>query len=130
MIVDTSAIIASIYGESQGDEIGRHIGEAAVCRIGTPSLVEASMVLIGREGERGGSMLASFLQHRLFDIVSFSDAHWRVAQSAFGRYGKGRHPAGLNFGDCLTYAVASVAGEPLLCVGKDFMQTDLELVLD
>jgi ribonuclease VapC len=63
-------------------------------------------------------------------VLSFGDAHWRIAQSAFVRYGKGRHPAALNFGDCLTYATAYVAGEPLLCVGNDFAQTDLELVLD
>lgn len=85
------------------------------------------MVLVGREDLDGSSLLASFLQQRNFDIVSFSDAHWRVAQSAFVRYGNGRHPAALNFGDCLTYAVAAVAGEPLLCVGNDFVQADLKL---
>ncbi len=129
MIIDSSAIIASVYGESHGDLIGQMIGEAEVCRIGAPTVVETTMVLVGREGLDGSSLLASFLQQRNFDIVSFSDAHWRVAQSAFVRYGKGRHPAALNFGDCLTYAVAAVAGEPLLCVGNDFAQTDLKLML-
>lgn len=129
MIIDTSAIIASIYGEVDAEWIGWHIGAAEVCRVGSPTLVEASLVLVGREGEPGASLLSSFLQRRLFDIPSFGDAHWRVAQSAFVRYGIGRHPAALNFGDCLTYAIAYVAGEPLLCVGEDFAQTDLDLVL-
>ncbi|MGH3518439.1 MAG: type II toxin-antitoxin system VapC family toxin [Haloechinothrix sp.] len=128
MILDTSAIIASIFGELAAARIAVRIGEATVCRISAPTLVEASVVLIGKEGARGQSLLASFLQRRTFDVVSFGDAHWRSAQSAFHRFGKGRHPASLNFGDCLTYAAAWVAGEPLLCVGDDFAQTDLELV--
>jgi len=59
--------------------------------------------------------------------VSFGEDHWREAARAFRRFGKGRHPAALNFGDCLTYAVARLAGAPLLCVGEDFPQTDLDL---
>jgi len=60
--------------------------------------------------------------------LPFGDEHWRLAAQAFGRYGKDRHPAGLNYGDCLTYATAKLAGEPLLSLGDDFAQTDLELV--
>lgn len=128
MIIDTSAVIASIFGEPDADRIGYLIAAAPACRVGSPTLTEASVVLINKEGSKGPSLLAAFLQHRNFDVVSFSDAHWRVAQTAFLRYGKGRHPARLNFGDCLTYAVARVASEPLLCIGEDFVQTDLELV--
>jgi ribonuclease VapC len=73
-------------------------------------------------------LLSDFLQHRPFEVISFGDAHWRSAQVAFTRFGKGRHAAALNFGDCLTYATAFVAGEPLLCIGDDFAQTDLPLV--
>ena len=80
--------------------------------------------------DEGRTILLSFLQEVNVDVLSFSDAHWRIAQSAFVRYGKGRHPAALNFGDCLTYAIAYVAGEPLLCVGEDFPLTDLELALN
>lgn len=128
MIIDTSAIVATVLDEVGSERIGRIIGAAATCRIGAPTLVECTTVLVGRRGVQGSLMLARFLQRRNFDVLSFGDAHWRVAQDAFGRFGKGRHPAGLNFGDCLTYATAYVAGEPLLCVGDDFAQTDLELV--
>lgn len=61
-------------------------------------------------------------------MIAFEEAHYGVAIDAFGRFGKGRHPAGLNFGDCLTYAVAKLSGEPLLAIGNDFRRTDLELV--
>lgn len=128
MIIDASAIIAMLFGEPRAELIGREIGRATHCRIASPTLVEASIVLTKKEGPAGPSLLAAFLQRRNFDVLSFGDAHWRVAQTAYLRYGKGRHPAKLNFGDCLTYAAASVAGEPLLCIGNDFPQTDLELV--
>jgi ribonuclease VapC len=128
VIIDSSAIIATITGESMAKALGETIGSARSCRIGAPTLVETTLVLVHKEGPRGKALLADFLQQRRFDVVSFGDAHWRSAQVAFMRFGKGRHPAGLNFGDCLTYATAFVAGEPLLCVGNDFPQTDLELV--
>ncbi|MGW5724144.1 type II toxin-antitoxin system VapC family toxin [Amycolatopsis sp. NPDC003865] len=128
MIIDSSAIIATIMGEPMAPLLGEVIGSAPVCRVGAPTLVETTLVLVHKEGPRGKALLADFLQQRQFEIVSFGDAHWRSAQMAFMRFGKGRHPAGLNFGDCLTYATAFVAGEPLLCIGDDFPQTDLELV--
>lgn len=128
MILDSSAIVACVLDEPMAEKIGSVIGSAGTCRIGSPTLVETTLVLVNKEGGNGKLLLAAFLQRRDFDIQSFGDAHWRLAQTAFQRYGKGRHPAGLNFGDCLTYATAAVAGEPLLCVGDDFPQTDLELV--
>ncbi|WP_246258262.1 type II toxin-antitoxin system VapC family toxin [Amycolatopsis anabasis] len=115
-------------GAPLAKKIGERMGSAPACRVGAPSLVEATLVLVNKEGASGKLLLDSFLQRRKFDILSFGDAHWRAAQDAFRRYGKGRHPAALNFGDCLTYATAWVAGEPLLCIGNDFAQTDLELV--
>ncbi|WP_245633616.1 type II toxin-antitoxin system VapC family toxin [Amycolatopsis jejuensis] len=108
--------------------IARAIGSAESCRISAPTLVETSIVLVNKEGERGPALLASFLQRRQFDVLTFGEAHWRTAQSAFLRYGKSRHRAALTFGDCLTYAAATIVGEPLLCIGDDFPHTDLELV--
>ena len=128
MIIDSSAIIATIMGDPMAKVLGAAIGSTRSCRIGAPTLVETTLVLVHKEGPRGKALLADFLQQRRFDVVSFGDAHWRSAQVAFMRFGKGKHPAGLNFGDCLTYATAFVAGEPLLCTGNDFPQTDLELV--
>lgn len=66
-----------------------------------------------------------FLQQFEVEEIPFTEAHWRIATDAFLRFGKGRHPAALNFGDCMTYATAKLAGEPLLFVGNDFAQTDL-----
>lgn len=128
MIIDTSAIVASIFREPTAEPISGAIHRARDARIGAPTLAEAAAVMIHREGSNGPSLLAAFLQRKRFDIVSFSDAHWVTAQSAYLRYGEGRHSAKLNFGDCLSYAVAKVSGEPLLCIGDDFAQTDLELV--
>jgi len=128
VIIDSSAIVATIMGEPSAAALGKAIGSAPVCRVGAPTLVETTLVLVHKEGPRGKALLAAFLQQKPFDVLSFGDAHWRAAQAAFTRFGKGRHPAGLNFGDCLTYATAFVAGEPLLCVGDDFPQTDLPLV--
>lgn len=129
MILDSSAIVTIILNEKGSDRVLEAVETAEACRVGAPTLVETAMVLTSRLGDDGRTLLLSFLQEVNVDVLSFSDAHWRIAQSAFVRYGKGRHPAALNFGDCLTYAIAYVAGEPLLCVGDDFPQTDLELVL-
>lgn len=129
MIIDSSAIVAIFLREKGSDRLLDELEAADDVRVGSPTLVETAMVLTSRLGDEGRTMLLSLLQEVNVDVLSFSDAHWRIAQSAFVRYGKGRHPAALNFGDCLTYATAYVAGEPLLCVGDDFAQTDLELVL-
>jgi ribonuclease VapC len=72
-------------------------------------------------------LLASFLQEFEISILPFGVFHWEEASEAFRRFGKGRHPAALNFGDCLTYATAKLAGRPLLFIGNDFSQTDLDL---
>ncbi|HZD00338.1 MAG TPA: type II toxin-antitoxin system VapC family toxin [Actinomycetes bacterium] len=95
--------------------------------IGAPTVVETSMVLCARLGRAGKTLLARFLEEAEIEVVEFTAEHWTVAADAFIRHGKDRHQAGLNFGDCMTYAVARLAGEPLLCRGDDFPATDLEL---
>jgi ribonuclease VapC len=95
--------------------------------IGAPTVVESSLVLCSRLGHAGKTLLARFLQEAEIEIAEFTADHWTVAADAFIAFGKGRHRAGLNFGDCMTYAVAKLAGEPLLCLGDDFPATDLEL---
>jgi ribonuclease VapC len=77
---------------------------------------------MGVEGKR---LLALFVMESEVAVVPFGDAHWKAAVDAYRRYGKGQHPAGLNFGDCLTYATAKLAGQPTLCLGSDFAKTDL-----
>jgi ribonuclease VapC len=127
MIVDTSAIVAVILGQAGSAVLARALLADAPSAVGAPSLAEAAIVLQARLGPRGLADLHGFLAEFDVHAVPFGDEHWRQAGMAFARYGKGRHPAGLNFGDCLTYAVAKLSGLPLLCVGDGFSQTDLTL---
>ncbi len=131
MILDTSALVAVITVEQSASVLFDVLADASVISVGAPSLVETAMVLEGRfagSSPDASSRLALFMARFDVEILPFVTQHWSVAWAAFLRYGKGRHPAGLNFGDCLTYATAKLAGQPLLCLGEDFARTDLELV--
>jgi ribonuclease VapC len=127
MILDTSAIVAIALKEPGFEELLRKVIEAPSLAVGVPTLTEAAIVLSARLGQDSRAMLARFLLEGSVATVPFGDAHFSMAVDAWLRYGKGRHPAGLNFGDCLSYATAKLAGEPLLCTGDDFPQTDVEL---
>jgi ribonuclease VapC len=131
MVLDTSAVVAVIMAEHPAPALFDALADASIICVGAASLVETAMVLDGRlsgTAPDASSRLAVFMARFDVDVLPFVAQHWPVAWAAFLRYGKGRHPAGLNFGDCLTYATARLAGQPLLCVGDDFAQTDLELV--
>ncbi len=128
MVLDTSAIVALLLGQTDAAALHRALVSASPSVAGAPTLAEAGIVLQARLGATGLAALRSFLVEYDVHALPFGDEHWRVAAQAFGMYGKGRHPAGLNYGDCLAYAVAKLAGGPLLCLGEDFPQTDLELV--
>jgi ribonuclease VapC len=128
MIVDTSAIVAVLLGQAESAALTGMLMANAPSAAGAPTLAEAAVVLQARLGPRGLGDLRGFVVEFDVHAVPFGEDHWRQAAVAFARFGKGRHPAGLNFGDCLTYAVAKLSGLPLLCVGSDFAQTDLELV--
>jgi ribonuclease VapC len=125
MIIDSSAIIAVIGKEPGYQRIVRELAVAARTTIGAPTRLEAGMVLTARLGGRGKTALARFLQENTIETVPFSETHARLALDAFTRFGKGRRPAALTFGDCCSYATAAMAREPLLCIGDDFRQTDL-----
>jgi ribonuclease VapC len=128
VIVDSSVIV-SILMRQPGHEAGlAALGDAPFAGIGSPTLTETGIVLVARKGTIGKTMLHRFVQETELAILPFTADHWPVAVDAFAQFGKGRHPAGLNFGDCLTYAVARIAGRPLLCLGEDFPRTDLEIV--
>ena len=124
MIVDASALVAIVLREPGWDALVEALS-ASPAGVGAPTLVEAGLVLTAKLGPGGRSLLARLVQEARIDVVPFTDEHWPIAIHAYARFGKGRHPAGLNFGDCLTYAVASLAGQPLLYVGEDFARTDL-----
>lgn len=100
--------------------------EADALEIGAPTLVEC-MIVVGRaDGEDGIDGLSDFLRRVGIVVVPFDEPHTEVASQAFLGFGKGRHPAGLNYGDCMTYATARHADRPLLYVGDDFAQTDIQ----
>lgn len=127
MIVDTSALVAVFLKEPGYDALLAKLGAAKAVGVGAPTLAEAGVVLTARVGEHAPALLSQFLTEFGVVTVPFGDAHWRAAVEAYRRYGKRRHAAALNFGDCLTYATAKLAREPLLSTGQDFARTDLTL---
>ena len=130
-MLDSSALVALVMAEQPASAVFQALAAASTRAIGAPTLVEAAMVLTGRRAAgppSAASDLSLVMARFEVAVVPFGQDHWLAAWAAFLRYGKGRHPAGLNFGHCLTYAVATLSGLPLLCVGDDFAQTDLELV--
>jgi ribonuclease VapC len=127
MIVDSSVLVAIVCREVGHRPAWERLVEEGVAYIGAPTLLETAMVVRARVGVSARSLLETFLHDLEIQTLPFDERHWRVALDAFVRYGKGNHPAALNLGDCLTYAVAKVARQPLLCLGNDFALTDLEL---
>lgn len=125
MILDSSALIALVFREPEAEQILASLAEAEVVAIGAPTLAETGIVLGAKLGEASRAILSRLIEDLDLVVVRFTAAHGREAREAFLRFGRGRHPAGLNFGDCLTYATAKLAGQPLLFVGNDFSQTDL-----
>ena len=127
MIVDSSAIVGVLLRQAGHEAVLDALDRRSRAAVAAPTLVETGIVLTARLGPLGRTLLARFVAESDLVVVPFSDAHWGVAVDAFTRFGKGRHPAALNFGDCLTYATARLADEPLLCLGDDFARTDLTL---
>ncbi|MBK5255878.1 MAG: type II toxin-antitoxin system VapC family toxin [Vicinamibacteria bacterium] len=127
MILDASAIVAILLKEPGHDILLSKLASADHVAVGAPTLAETAIVLLSKIGPGGRRALAAFLSESEISVVDFSDAHWRAAADAYGRFGKGRHRAALNFGDCLTYAVAKLSSRPLLATGNDFSRTDLAL---
>jgi ribonuclease VapC len=125
LIVDTSAVVAVIRREHGHSLLEDTLEAAPGIAIGAPTLFEAAMVLTIRLGEPGRLALSCFLKENGIALLPFDGSHAELAAEAFARYGKGRHPAGLNYGDCMTYATAKVADAPLLFIGDDFARTDL-----
>jgi ribonuclease VapC len=125
LIVDTSAIVAVIREEEGCALLEDTLEAAPEVAIGTPTLFETAMVLTSRLGEPGRLALSLFLEENGIATLPFDARQARFAVEAFIRYGKGRHPAGLNYGDCMTYATARIVDAPLLFVGDDFSKTDL-----
>src|SRR5262245_57597747 len=128
MVVDSSAVVAILLREPLWEPLLEQLESDPAPKIAAGTLVESAIVLITRLGVPGKTLLARFIYESGLEVVPITSEHWPVAADAFLKYGKGRHPAALNFGDCVTYAVSRVADEPLLCLGYDFPLTDLSLV--
>ncbi|HXA65388.1 MAG TPA: type II toxin-antitoxin system VapC family toxin [Bryobacteraceae bacterium] len=126
LILDSSAILAALLGEPGYDAILERISNAPSVGVGAPTFVEAAIVLSSKLRRDARPHLNEFLREAAAEVIPWGPEHVDAALDAFLRYGKGRHPASLNFGGCLTYAVAAVAGVPLLSAGNDFIQTDLD----
>lgn len=126
MIVDTSAIVALAQNEPKAVEIAGALISARNPVIAAPTATECLIVLTSRFGPKGRTAYERIRAEFNISVSRYTEDHVVAALHAFTRFGKGRHPAGLNFGDCMTYAAAHVRGEPLLAVGDDFPQTDLE----
>lgn len=125
MTLDSSALIAVLFAEPGHLELVDLILESDIVRVGAPTLVETSLVYSGRHRRSTGREVADLVAELGVVIVPFGTAEWTRAAEAFRRSGRGRHRAALNFGDCLAYATASLAGDSLLFVGDDFRHTDL-----
>ena len=125
MIVDSSAVVAIALLEPGYEVLVDLISADGRAGIGGPTLAETGIVLSAKLGVRGRTLLVRLLEEAELDVVPFGEEHWLVAVEAFSQYVKGHHPGGLNFGDCLTYATARLADEPLLVLGDAFAQTDL-----
>jgi len=125
VIVDSSAIVALVFQEPGYERLLDALSSAPSPGIGTPTLAETAIVLSARLEHDATALLDRLVGAFGIAIVPFGDAHWREATDAYWRFGRGRHAAQLNFGDCLTYAVAKLADQPLLFVGEDFTRTDL-----
>jgi ribonuclease VapC len=125
VIVDSSALVAIVLREPGWEGLVAKLATEEACAVGAPTLAETGLVLTVKIGKKAQMVLSRLLQEADLAIIPFAEEHWRLAVEAYARFGKGRHAAALNYGDCLTYAVARLAEQPLLFVGDDFTKTDI-----
>lgn len=125
MIVDTSVLLAIVFREPGHDALIDRFVSADAVACGAPTLAETGIVLQARLGPKADGLLERILDEFGVQEIPFGEVHWREAVAAYRRYGKGRHKANLNFGDCMAYATARLAGTPLFYVGDDFGKTDI-----
>ncbi len=128
MVLDTSALVAMLSDEAEAERFEAAVEGDPVRLMSTASYLETAIVIETRFGEPGGRELDLWLHRAAVDLVDVNGGQADAARFAYRRYGKGRHRAGLNFGDCFSYALAKVSGEPLLFKGDDFVHTDIGVV--
>jgi ribonuclease VapC len=125
VIVDTSAILAVLFDEEDARFYADSIARADSCRMSAATLVEAAIVVEAQTRNNGGRQLDAFIRRASIQIEPVTEEQAYLARQAFVDFGKGRHPAGLNYGDCFSYALSKATREPLLFKGNDFALTDL-----
>lgn len=126
MVIDTSAIIAILQSEPGSNELVTALDDADAIRVSAATLVEAGLVMQARYGDEGEAELDRLLTGIGAMVMPVTEEHAMIARDAYRRYGKGRHPAALNYGDCFSYALAIAFDEPLLHTGADFGRTDVK----
>ncbi len=126
MIIDTSAVLAILYREPERTQYLQKLAQQWPHRMSVANVLEATMVVEARGGSSAGHELDAFLESAEIEAVPVTREQVEAARQAWRRFGKGNHSAGLNFGDCFSYALAITSGEPLLFKGNDFAQTDVE----
>ena len=126
MIVDSSAVLAILFGESDARRHAGAIMAASPCRMSVANVLEAAIAVERRGGDTAAHELDKLLETAQIELVPVTVEHLEAARRAWRRFGKGNHPAALNFGDCVAYALARSTGEPLLFKGEDFTRTDIE----
>ena len=125
MIIDSSALLAILYREPDAAPFLQAIATTPNCRMSVANALEASIVVEGRGGMEAGDELDAFLQSARIELAPVTMEHLVAARRAWRRFGKGNHPAALDFGDCFAYALAEATSEPLLFKGDDFTRTDI-----
>ena len=126
MVIDTSALIAILFGEPEALSFTRALADETLKLISSFNALETGIVVEARKGEAGGREFDLLLHRAQIEIVAMNADQAELARAAWRKYGKGNHPAGLNIGDCCAYALAKYSGEPLLFKGDDFNQTDIQ----
>ena len=128
MVIDTSALVAILLGEPEAESLARAIAADPRRLVAAFTVLEAGVLIEARKGEAGGREFDLLLHRVQADIVSMNAEQAGLARGAWRAFGKGRHPARLNLGDCCAYALSRYSGEPLLFKGDDFTQTDVVAV--
>ncbi len=126
MVIDTSAVVAILLDEPERHRFNELIEISARRFISAGTLIETALVIETRRGDIGRRALDAFLNEARFETIAVDSDQVTIARTAFRTYGRGRHRAGLNFGDCFAYALAKATGEPLLFKGADFARTDIQ----
>jgi len=130
MVVDTSALIAILFGEPETESFVQALVNDPKKMISAFNILETAIVVEAKKGEPGGRELDLLVHRARIEIIPLNGDQVELALAAWRKYGKGNHPAGLNIGDCCAYALAKYSGEPLLFKGRDFSQTDIRPVID